>query len=339
MPLLRFDVTSSDWVIFAPERARRPHEFRRTFCPGQETAPQAGPCPFCPGNEWMTGKEIYAVRDNSPGQAASWRVRVVPNKFPALRIEEDPRRIEEGRIFYWMGGCGAHEVIIETPQHDVPLARQSVQQIELVLQTLQLRFNDLMRDARFQQIVIFKNHGERAGTSLRHPHWQLIATPVVPRLLRLKHQVATDYFDQTGRCLYCDLLDEELEAGQRIIANNDAYVALAPYASHVPFEIWILPRYHQASFGSVEPERLRPLAELLKVVLGKLYTALEDPDFNLTINTVPRGDEWKPYFLWHIQIIPRLMMPAGFELGSGMSINLMLPEQAAAYLRDQEIPQ
>jgi UDPglucose--hexose-1-phosphate uridylyltransferase len=286
----------------------------------------------------MTGPEIYALRGNTPANAPGWRVRVIPNKFPALRIEEDHRRVDEGPVFRWLGGCGTHEVIIESPEHEVFLVHQSVEQIDFLLRTLQLRFNDLMRDMRFQQIMIFKNHGERAGTSLRHPHWQLIATPVVPRLLRLKHQVATDYFDQTGHCLYCDPLEEELLAGQRIVAVNEHYVALMPYAAHVPFETWILPRHHQSSFGAVEPARLRALAELLKTVLAKLHTALEDPDFNLTINTVPRGDEAKLYFLWHIQIIPRLTTPAGFELGSGMAINMMLPEEAADYLRDVQVP-
>jgi UDPglucose--hexose-1-phosphate uridylyltransferase len=261
-------------------------------------------------------------------------VRVIPNKFPALRIEEDHHRHEDGPLFRFMGGCGAHEVIIETPEHDRVLAMQPVEHVEFVLRTLQLRFNDLTGDTRFQTTVIFKNHGEGAGASLCHPHWQLIATPVVPRTLRLKHAVATDYFDQTGDCLYCVLLNEELAARQRVVAENDHYAAIMPYAAHVPFETWILPKGHRSSFGREEPYRLRPLAELLKTVLAKLYVGLEDPDFNLTVNTAPRGDEDKRYFLWHMEILPRLTRPAGFELGSGMSINTVLPEEAARFLRE-----
>jgi UDPglucose--hexose-1-phosphate uridylyltransferase len=185
--------------------------------------------------------------------------------------------------------------------------------------------------------VIFKNHGEQAGTSLQHPHCQLIATPVVPQLLRVKHRVAEEYFDQTGRCLYCVMLHEELAAEKRVVAENEAFAAIAPYASHVPFELWILPKQHQSSFGHVDPARLRPLAELLKTVLMKLDTGLENPAFNLTVNTSPRGDEGKDYFLWHLQVLPRLTTPAGFELGSGMSINTVLPEEVAAYLRDVEV--
>jgi UDPglucose--hexose-1-phosphate uridylyltransferase len=334
MSVLRFDATTNDWVIFAPERAVRPHEQQGGQRPPAGMLSTAGTatCPFCPGHEHLTGPEIYAVRD----AGARWRTRVIPNKFPALRIEADHRRQEEGALFRTMGGCGAHEVVVESPDHERLLAHQPLEQVETLLHTLQARFNDLLRDPRFQTIVIFKNHGEGAGTSLRHPHWQIIAMPVVPRLLRLKHAVATDYFDQNGECLYCVLLGEELAAGERVVAENGHFAAVIPYASHLPFETWILPKAHQASFGWMPADRLRPLAELLKTVLAKLYVALENPDFNLTINTVPRGDEHKSYFLWHVQILPRLTQPAGFELGSGMSINPVLPEEAARLLREVE---
>jgi UDPglucose--hexose-1-phosphate uridylyltransferase len=337
MSLLRYDATTNDWVIFAPERARRPHE--RAVRSGVDGSAQAatGRCPFCPGNEHLTGPEIYALRNTGASTGRGWQTRVVANKFPVLRIEEDHRRREEGTLYRVMGGCGAHEVVIESPDHDRPLAHQPVEQVEAVLRTLQVRFNDLLRDARFQTIILFKNHGEGAGTSLHHPHWQLIATPVVPRLLRLKHAVATDYFDQTGKCLYCVLLADELAFGERVVAQNDHFAAVIPYAAHAPFETWILPRAHQASFGWMPAERLRPLAEILKTVLLKLYNGLDDPDFNLTVNTVPRGDEDKAYFLWHIEILPRLTRTAGFELGSGMSINTVLPEDAARSLRDVEV--
>jgi UDPglucose--hexose-1-phosphate uridylyltransferase len=263
---------------------------------------------------------------------------VIPNKFPALRIEADHRHYEEGALFRTMGGCGAHEVVVESPDHERLLAQQPVEQVEALLHTLHVRFNDLMRDARFQTIIVFKNHGEAAGTSLRHPHWQIIATPVVPRLLRLKHAVATDFFDQSGECLYCVLLGEELAAGERIVLQNEHFAAVMPYASHLPFETWILPKAHQSSFGWLPEERLRPLAEILKAVLAKLHAALENPAYNLTINTAPRGDEHKSYFLWHVQILPRLTQPAGFELGSGMSINPVLPEEAARLLRETDVP-
>lgn len=336
MSLLRYDATTNDWVIFAPERARRPHERDEGAAQGGSAQATIGLCPFCPGNEHLTGPEIYAMQGTGESSVLGWQTRVIANKFPALRIEEDHRRREEGTLFRVMGGCGAHEVVIESPDHDRLLAHQPVEQVEAVLRTLQVRFNDLLRDARFQTIILFKNHGEGAGTSLHHPHWQLIATPVVPRLLRLKHEVATDYFDQTGNCLYCVLLADELAFGERVVAQNDHFAAVMPYAAHAPFETWILPKAHQSSFGWVPAERLRPLADILKAVLLKLYNGLDNPDFNLTINTAPRGDEGKGYFLWHIEILPRLTRTAGFELGSGMSINTVLPEDAARSLRDEE---
>ena len=333
MSLLRYDPTTNDWVIFAPSRARRPQEFRGA-CRKPTPEVEGKVCPFCPGHEQLTPQEIFRVPAWGLPKPDDWRVRVIPNMFPALRIEEEIDGGTDGSpTFRHRGGCGAHEVIIESPDHNVFLAQQPIEQIEALLHTMQQRHNDLLRDPRFQMIVLFKNHGEGAGTSLRHPHCQLIATPVVPRMLRTKLGIAEDYFDMTGHCLYCVQRQDELEAGQRVLVQNSEYVAFLPYASHVPFETWILPQTHHASFGDVETAKLRPLAEILKSVLQKLSVGLDNPDYNLTINTVPRGDEDKSYFLWHIEILPRLTTPAGFELGSGMSINTVLPEEAAAFLR------
>jgi UDPglucose--hexose-1-phosphate uridylyltransferase len=328
--MLRYDVTTNDWVIFSPSRAKRPHEFRRAASPPPLSA--NGGCPFCPGHESQTPHEIAAVREPGAG-LSEWKVRVIPNKYPALRIEESSRRSSEGRLFRSMGGCGAHEVIIDSPDHHRPLALQPVEQIVLLLRTMQDRYHDLMRDERFQAIVIFKNHGVGAGTSLAHPHCQLIATPVAPPSLRRKLAVATEFYDAAGECIYTALIADELADGRRILAENQHYVALLPFASHVPFEIWILPRLRQSSYRWVDPSLLYSLAELLKLALTRLHMALGNPDFNLTIDTAPRFEEDGEYFLWHIQILPRLTTTAGFELGSGMAINTVLPEEAAAFLR------
>jgi UDPglucose--hexose-1-phosphate uridylyltransferase len=236
-----------------------------------------------------------------------------------------------------MGGCGAHEVLVESPDHGLFLAQQPIGQVQLVLQTLQSRYRDLMEDRRFQSVMVFKNHGVEAGSSVAHPHWQLIATPVVPRLLRLKHFEASQFFDRTGQCLYCLIREQELAAGKRVLATNSDYVAFMPYASHSPFETWIVPRHHNCSYTQVSAEHLWTLAELLKAVLWKLHTGLGNPAFNLTIDDVPRGEEHTEYFLWHIRILPRLTTPAGFELGNGMSINTVLPEDAAAFLSKKTV--
>lgn len=334
MAELRYDHTTADWVVFAPLRKLRPHRdstvtpvSAATGSDRQET------CPFCPGNEALTPHEIFAIREYGAGPNSNWQVRVVPNKFPALRIEEDNVRIDLGPVFHQMGGCGAHEVVVESPHHEKYLAQLPVEHVELVLKTLQQRFCDLMRDRRFQSIIIFKNHGEAAGTSLRHPHWQIIATPVVPRLLRLKHIEATEYFDRYGRGLYSVILEEELAAESRIVAMNDDFVAFVPYAAHIPFELWIVSRRPESRFEELSGGENRSLATILKSVLLKLYSALENPDFNLTIDMPPRGDARGDGFQWHLRILPRLSTAAGFELGSGMSINTVLPEDAAAFLR------
>jgi UDPglucose--hexose-1-phosphate uridylyltransferase len=334
MPELRFDYSTADWVVFAPLRKLRPQHEVRSSLTGMQAAPDSTEsCPFCPGNERFTPNEIFSFRSN-PQDYSSWQVRVVPNKFPALRIEEDFHRSLNGKMFESMGGCGAHEVVIESPDHSRVLAQQSTEQIELVLKMILQRFIDLKRDKRFQSLVVFKNHGMSAGTSLRHPHWQIIATPVVPHLVRTKCNEAMNYYDRTGNCLYCDLTQEELSAEKRIIATNKEFVAFVPYAAHLPFETWVLPRRQQSTLELLQPDQIRPLAEILKNVLLKLYVGLDNPDFNLTIDTAPRGDEDKEYFQWHIRILPRLSTQAGFELGSGMSINTVLPEEAAAFLRD-----
>jgi UDPglucose--hexose-1-phosphate uridylyltransferase len=332
MPELRLDRTTMDWVVFAPSRARRPDEFRQAPRPAVEPS-DAASCPFCPGNESRTPAEVYAIRDAKGTVPSDWKVRVIPNKFPALRIEESPVRVSDGSLFRRMGGCGAHEVIIESPDHHTTLLEQPVEHVELVLRAFRARYLDLMRDSRFQAIVLFKNQGEKAGTSLTHPHCQLVATPVVPRKLRLTYQVATDYFDAEGTCLYCVLRDEELAARDRMVVENDQFVAFVPYAAQMPFETWILPRAHQASFGRVEVASLRSLADILKKTLRALDCALDPWDYNLVVQSCARGDEDESYFLWHIEIFPRLTTPAGFELGSGMFINPVRPEEAAEFLR------
>ncbi|HEY7726907.1 MAG TPA: DUF4931 domain-containing protein [Candidatus Eisenbacteria bacterium] len=330
MSLLRYDPTTNDWIVYSSERSRRPHD----AAPAAATPNDAADCPFCPGHEDRTPPELFALRDGPDG---AWTVRVFANKFPAFSPESGHEHLEEGRVFRRLGGYGAHEIVVESPDHRAFLGHQPVDQIDRVLRTLLGRFNTLVQDTRIRAVVVFKNHGAPAGTSLHHPHWQIIATPVVPRLLRIRHAIATDYFDRTGRCVYCDLLEDERAAWVRVIAANDHYTALLPYASHSPFQIRILPRVHRASFGRVPEEELRPLALILREVLSRLHAALGDPAFNLTINTAPRGDEHKPYYLWHVEIIPRLTTPAGFELGCGMSINTVLPEEATRILR-QAVP-
>lgn len=323
MSILRYDPTTRDWVILAPARRSRPH----TIAP-PAAATAAGDCPFCPGREALTPPEVLRV----PAAPEPWRVRVVPNKFAALAPDGSRTRIDDGGLFRHMAGYGAHEVLIESRDH-APIAEQPVDQLALALRTLQERARILRCNAGFPTVIIFKNHGAGAGTSIAHPHWQLIAMPVVPRLLRLKQAVAADYFDATGRSLHGDLVAAELGARDRVIRADEQFVAFNPYASHLAFETWIVPRAGGCSFDEAPAARVDALAPVLRDVLARLGRVLGAFDFNLTIHSLPRGAEEDGCFRWHIEILPRLAVPAGFELGSGMAINSMLPEEAAAALR------
>jgi UDPglucose--hexose-1-phosphate uridylyltransferase len=233
-----------------------------------------------------------------------------------------------------MKGVGAHEVIIETPEHNQTLALMAESQILDVLKIYQRRYLALREEVWAKLILIFRNHGESAGTSLAHPHSQLIATPVVPKDIRRKYEVAATYYDDTNRCLYCDLVKDEIDLQERIILETQCFVVFHPFASKSPFETWIAPKRHQPSFGKVPEGDFPDLAHVLKLTLESLHKALDDPDYNYIIHSAPVEDELKSYYLWHIQIIPRLTKVAGFELGSGMSINTALPEETAKFMRE-----
>ncbi len=333
MPELRQDPATREWVIIATERARRPHDFQKKAPPSPSAARDAG-CPFCPDNEHMTPEQDFVIPDTGAGDGR-WRVRVVPNKFAALLPQGGPERRQSG-IFREMAGYGKHEVIIETPRHDQPIALMDRLQVEDIVRAYRARYRALREDTNLELILIFKNHGRAAGTSLAHPHSQLVATPVVPTTIRLRYDTATRYHDDTGQCIYCVIRDEELKRGERIVLESEEFVAVHPYASRVPFETWILPRRHDSCFGHIADESLSDFAAVLQTLLRKMYFGLGNPDFNYVVHTAPIEDEDKHYYIWHLQILPRLTVQAGFELGSGMHINVALPEETAAFMRELE---
>jgi UDPglucose--hexose-1-phosphate uridylyltransferase len=333
MPEIRQDVTTKEWVIFSKERAKRPDDFKRTFAPTEHRSFLAN-CPFCPGNETMTVGEIYRQPVPVGGGGSDWGLRVVPNLFPALVSDGSLNRVIEGTLFHRLDGVGRHEVVIESPIHNRFLFDMEDEEVLAVVNAYRERFAQLRKDNRFKLILIFKNHGIGAGTSLEHPHSQIIATPVVPGHVRNKYEVATAYFDDTERCIYCDAVHEEISLGRRIILATEAFVAFHPFASRSPFETWIAPRRHRSSFGRIDDEEANDFARVLRIVLRKLYIGLENPDFNYIIHSAPLADEDKAYYLWHMQILPRLTNSAGFELGSGMSINTALPEETAEFMRN-----
>ena len=334
MPELRQDPTTKEWVVIAVERAKRPNQFREAAEAEPSGAAAKQPCPFCPGNEHLTPEEVFALRDTNANEKPGWRVRVVPNKFAAFLPKESSKRRPPRSFYNSLKGFGYHEVIIETPDHDRSLPVMSDEEIEAVLQTYCQRYFALRKDRRVKLILLFRNHGRRAGTSLQHPHSQLVGTPIIPSHIRQKYEVAVRHYDDTGRCIYCDVVEEEKRDGRRILLETPRFLAFHPFASQVPFETWIAPKHHNPCFAHIVGEERLELASVLRKVLRGLYDGLHNPAFNLIVHTAPVEDEAKPYFLWHIEIRPRLTTRAGFELGTGIYINTAVPEHTAEFMRE-----
>ena len=334
MPELRKDPITGRWVIIATERAKRPTDFVRD----RVEIRGSGFCPFCYGNESKTPPEIIAYRtDGSTRNSPGWSLRVVPNKFPALGIEGSLSRQGEG-LYDKMSGIGAHEVIIETPDHQKTLAMISPRQIEDVLWAYRDRIIDLKKDRRFKYIMIFKNHGEAAGASLEHTHSQLIALPVVPKRVREETDGAREYFNFKERCIFCDIIRQETESGIRVIADTPAFIAVAPFAPRFPFEIWIMPRVHQSAFEDSQKQEFEQLAVMLKDMLMRLDKVLDYPAYNYIIHTSPIPESPNEHYHWHLEIMPKLTKIAGFEWGTGFHINPTPPEESAKFLREAAVP-
>jgi UDPglucose--hexose-1-phosphate uridylyltransferase len=287
----------------------------------------------------MTPPEIIAFRHpgsqrNGPG----WWVRVVPNKFPALAVEGDLNKLGLG-MYDWMNGVGAHEVIIETPEHSRSLALLDARQIEDVLWAYRARYLDLKKDPRLKYILIFRNHGRVAGASLAHPHSQLIATPMVPGDVAAEMAGAKRYESYRERCVYCDIMRQERDESARLVAENEAFIAFEPYASKYPFETWVMPKRHGPSFAAISAEEQASFAAILGETLRRVHVTLDDPPYNFTIHTAPCDSDERSDYHWHLEIFPRLTITAGFEMGTGIYINVTPPEIAARYLREAEVGQ
>jgi len=330
MPELRRDPVSGRWVIISVERGKRPSDF-----PARFHTRRGGFCAFCEGNEYTTPPEIYAVRpEGSKPNTPGWSLRVVPNKFPALTIEGEIQKTAEG-IYDKMNGLGAHEVIIETPDHNMTLSDLPLKQVEDILTAFHKRIIDLQRDKRLKYVLIFKNEGDAAGASLEHSHSQLIALPIVPRVVEQEMENAMRYFDYKERCIFCDIIHMEILTRTRLISENEDFVSIAPFASPSPFEIMILPRRHESNYRP--DSKLYLLAEILRKTLRQLDRVLGRPPYNMMIHTAPLRTENNEYYHWHIEIKPRLTTMAGFEWGSGFYINPTPPEEAAKFLREANI--
>ena len=329
MPELRKDPVVGRWVIISTERGQRPSDFRI-----EPVRAVGGNCVFCPGNEAKTPTEILAIRtpDSAPN-GPGWSLRVVANKFPALRIEGDLEPSGEG-LYDRMNGVGAHEVVIESPDHRATLATLPADTVADVLLAYRDRVVDLKKDPRFEYILVFKNHGAAAGASLEHPHSQLIATPIIPIMLTEELNGSSQYYRMKERCVWCDILHQERRSQRRMIVEANGFVAFAPFASRFPFETWILPTHHRSAFEETGVEELRGLAEVLGEFLRRMDRVLQHPPFNFMLHTAPLREGPLEHFHWHLEIIPKLTNVAGYEWGSGFFINPVLPEDAAAALRE-----
>ena len=333
MPELRKDPIIDRWVIISTERGKRPVFFTEEGPPSKVSM-----CPLCSGNENMTPPEVFAIRpDGSPPNSPNWALRVVPNKFPALRIEGDLNKEGVG-LYDRMNGIGAHEVIVETPVHGQTLSNMDVHGIQNVFIAYRERVLDLTKDRRFKYIMIFKNHGSVAGASLDHSHSQLIALPIVPRRVLEEINGGLAYYKYKDRCIFCDIITQEKEDNVRIVFENARVIALSPYASRFPFEVWILPKEHEPYFiSSNRDDNYFSVAEALSAVLKRYDKVLNSPPYNYMIHTTPFGDGATPHYHWHMEVIPRLTKMAGFEWGTGFYINPTPPEEATIYLRETHI--
>ena len=330
MSVLRRDPATGGWVIVAPERSRRPRETHPSD-PSQRT-----PGPFCAPDHASSASALLQAPSTDD---AGWTVRVLPNKFPALGPDPHHKESFDGRLFRELAGVGHHEVIVEGPAHDLRMSNMSVDEIAAVLEAYHARCRALRDDPRVAYIIIFKNDGLQAGASLVHPHSQLVATPMAPLALQQRYARAREHYDATGRCLYCDLVKAERQARVRVVFETGSLVVYCPFASAIPYETWIAPLRHQPAFVATSREDRQELASVLRRTLVALDRALDGPDFNFVLHTAPVAEEHQPYYLWHIQILPRIAQLAGFELGSGMPINSTSPEDAAERLRRSDAPE
>ncbi len=330
MSELRKDPIIERWVIISTERGKRPHDFKLD----EQIKISGGFCPFDPGNEKYVPPEIYAVR--SPGSQPNdpnWTLRVVPNKFPALGIEGELDKHGVG-LYDAMNGIGAHEVIIETPNHAETIDAMPIDRVKDIVYAYKARIEDLKKDKRMKYVLVFKNYGAIAGASLEHSHSQLIALPIIPKRPLELFYGAKEYYSYKDRCIFCDIIRQELSDKVRLIEETKHFISITPFASRSPFEVSIIPKKHNAHFEFEDTEILYDFAYILQNTLKRLKIALDNPPYNFVLINGAFIFDHDDYFHWHLDITPRLTKIAGFEWGSGFYINPTPPEDAAKYLRE-----
>ena len=330
MPELRRDPVVGRWVIIDSDHTKGPLDF-----PKEDNTPtRQAICPFCPGREHQTPQEVDAVRPlKSLPDTPGWLVRTVPNKFPVLISDGDLEKEGIG-LYDQMTGIGAHEVLIEGPDHDKSLTELTKEEMQAVISQYQARFRYLAKDSRFKYVILFKNFGSSAGATVEHTHSQIIALPMVPKTVLEELKGAEHYHQYRGRCVFCDMISQEYQDKERIVAENTTFLAFCPYAPRYAFETWIIPKGHSADFVSADETIQSHLAQILQEVLRKIKNVLGNPSYNYYFHTAPIGQSNLPYYHWHIEIIPKLTRSVGFEWGTGLHIVPTFPQDAARFLRE-----
>ena len=334
MPELRKDPIIKRWVLIAKERARRPSDFKHTST--QEEV-EGGFCPFCEGNEKKTPPEILAYRkEGTKPDEPGWWLRVIPNKYPALDTEGSLCKRGVG-MYDMMNGIGSHEVIVESPEHIRSQTEMETHQVREVMWAYKERLMALKENKINKFGLVFKNVGKEAGASLYHTHSQLIATPFVPVRIEEEIRGAREYFNYRGRCIFCDMIVQELEQDVRVVEDTEHFVAIEPFAARFPFETWVIPKTHSSHYEDIEATEVSDLALIMKRVQTRLETVLENPPYNYIIRTAPFDVPPLEEHHWHIEIVPRLTKVAGFEWGTGCYINPVAPEDACKFLKEVSI--
>jgi UDPglucose--hexose-1-phosphate uridylyltransferase len=326
MSEIRKNLLTGEYVMIAPQRAARPG-VQDHGAPTRSLAPREATCPFCPGNEAETPPTTYRAPAEGP-----WRVRAFPNRYSILDPDGTPwRRVE--RMHVATGASGPHEVICESDRHDFSIALATQDEAIAVVRAYVDRYAALYRDPRVAYVSLFKNHGPQAGCTVPHPHSQIVGLPMVPKNHERRANDAERYFEFVAECPVCRIVHDEVDAVQRIVASNEHFVAVVPWAALSSHHTWILPTQHATSFGETDDATLVSFANILRRVLGALRSALGDPDYNLSFVSTPPSYARSPFLHWYASLVPRVTQIAGFELGTAISVNPSLPEESAAHLR------
>lgn len=330
MPELRQDLFKNSWVVIATDVELKPRDFPINRSGAQHAIANAF-CPFCEGQEATTPPELASYRqEGTAADTPGWQVRTVPNKYSAFNPEGSFAPQMDG-IFTRADGFGQHEVIVETPRHDVDFHELPEEHIELVFKMLRQRYNTLAEDKRMKYLQIYKNRGLFAGASLSHSHSQMVGLPMVPETCRIMSR----YYEENHACLMCKVLEEERAQGKRIVWESDYFTILCPYASRYSYETWIVPRRHTEHYGEITDQEISDLAVVVKRLLTVLMDKLENASYNIVFNTAPINVAYQPGHHWNMEITPRLIVTNGVEMGTGYHVNPVSPEIAARVIREK----